>query len=105
MQPSAPAPASGSSGQAEPPITERDEDELSKTDEGDDDERVKPDKDGKEEKVDHRKRKRNRTIRSCVPCHNHKRKCDRQRPCGRCTALGLVSPPRDLADIDRDVCL
>ncbi|KIR74287.1 hypothetical protein I310_01889 [Cryptococcus deuterogattii CA1014] len=26
------------------------------------------------EKVDHRKRKRNRTIRSCVPCHNHKRK-------------------------------
>lgn len=27
-----------------------------------------------EEKVDHRKRKRNRTIRSCVPCHNHKRK-------------------------------
>jgi len=27
-----------------------------------------------EEKLDHRKRKRNRTIRSCVPCHNHKRK-------------------------------
>jgi hypothetical protein len=27
-----------------------------------------------EEKIDHRKRKRNRTIRSCVPCHNHKRK-------------------------------
>lgn len=27
-----------------------------------------------EEKMDHRKRKRNRTIRSCVPCHNHKRK-------------------------------
>lgn len=27
-----------------------------------------------EQKVDHRKRKRNRTIRSCVPCHNHKRK-------------------------------
>jgi len=25
-------------------------------------------------KMDHRKRKRNRTIRSCVPCHNHKRK-------------------------------
>jgi hypothetical protein len=24
--------------------------------------------------MDHRKRKRNRTIRSCVPCHNHKRK-------------------------------
>lgn len=29
------------------------------------------------EKVDHRKRKRNRTIRSCVPCHNHKRKVGR----------------------------
>lgn len=60
-----------------------------------------------DEKVDHRKRKRNRTIRSCVPCHNHKRKvslflarrlhfadmrnqCDRKRPCGRCIALGLV---------------
>jgi hypothetical protein len=28
----------------------------------------------REEKMDHRKRKRNRTIRSCVPCHNHKRK-------------------------------
>jgi hypothetical protein len=27
-----------------------------------------------DEKMDHRKRKRNRTIRSCVPCHNHKRK-------------------------------
>jgi ssDNA-binding Zn-finger/Zn-ribbon topoisomerase 1 len=27
-----------------------------------------------ESKMDHRKRKRNRTIRSCVPCHNHKRK-------------------------------
>lgn len=27
-----------------------------------------------ENKPDHRKRKRNRTIRSCVPCHNHKRK-------------------------------
>lgn len=30
-----------------------------------------------ESKVDHRKRKRNRTIRSCVPCHNHKRKVSR----------------------------
>ena len=30
--------------------------------------------DGEDEKIDHRKRKRNRTIRSCVPCHNHKRK-------------------------------
>ncbi|WVW84031.1 hypothetical protein I302_106059 [Kwoniella bestiolae CBS 10118] len=43
-----------------------------------------------DEKLDHRKRKRNRTIRSCVPCHNHKRRCDRKRPCGRCTALGLT---------------
>ncbi|WWD03083.1 hypothetical protein V865_001129 [Kwoniella europaea PYCC6329] len=43
-----------------------------------------------DEKIDHRKRKRNRTIRSCVPCHNHKRRCDRKRPCGRCTALGLT---------------
>ncbi|KAL7421599.1 hypothetical protein Q5752_003368 [Cryptotrichosporon argae] len=39
---------------------------------------------------DHRRRKRNRTIRSCVICHIHKRKCDRGRPCGRCTALGLT---------------
>ncbi|WVQ99584.1 hypothetical protein IAU59_006720 [Kwoniella sp. CBS 9459] len=46
--------------------------------------------DDTDEKIDHRKRKRNRTIRSCVPCHNHKRKCDRKRPCGRCTALGLT---------------
>lgn len=50
----------------------------------------------KEEPDDHRKRKRNRTIRSCVPCHNHKRKCDRKRPCSRCTALGLVSCRRYL---------
>ncbi|WWD17199.1 hypothetical protein CI109_101637 [Kwoniella shandongensis] len=56
-------------------------------------------------KIDHRKRKRNRTIRSCVPCHNHKRKCDRKRPCGRCTALGLtgtcvyeIDEARDLND-------
>lgn len=32
------------------------------------------DEDEADEKMDHRKRKRNRTIRSCVPCHNHKRK-------------------------------
>jgi hypothetical protein len=32
------------------------------------------DEEDPEEKLDHRKRKRNRTIRSCVPCHNHKRK-------------------------------
>ncbi|KAK8864494.1 hypothetical protein IAR55_001744 [Kwoniella newhampshirensis] len=60
-----------------------------------------------DEKMDHRKRKRNRTIRSCVPCHNHKRKCDRKRPCGRCTALGLtgtcvyeIDEARDLNDPD-----
>ncbi|TYJ55982.1 hypothetical protein B9479_003367 [Cryptococcus floricola] len=41
-------------------------------------------------KLDHRKRKRNRVIRSCVQCHSHKRKCDRKRPCGRCIALGLT---------------
>ncbi|WVQ80822.1 hypothetical protein IAT38_002929 [Cryptococcus sp. DSM 104549] len=63
--------------------------------------------DGGEEKMDHRKRKRNRTIRSCVPCHNHKRKCDRKRPCGRCTALGLtgtcvyeIDEARDMNDPD-----
>ena len=32
------------------------------------------DMEGYDIKTDHRKRKRNRTIRSCVPCHNHKRK-------------------------------
>lgn len=42
------------------------------------------------EKIDHRKRKRNRTIQSCLPCHQNKRKCDRKRPCSRCTALGLT---------------
>ncbi|ODN94265.1 hypothetical protein L198_05121 [Cryptococcus wingfieldii CBS 7118] len=41
-------------------------------------------------KLDHRKRKRNKVIRSCVQCHSHKRKCDRKRPCGRCIALGLT---------------
>nr|XP_018262849.1 uncharacterized protein I303_04334 [Kwoniella dejecticola CBS 10117]OBR85007.1 hypothetical protein I303_04334 [Kwoniella dejecticola CBS 10117] len=60
-----------------------------------------------DEKIDHRKRKRNRTIRSCVPCHNHKRRCDRKRPCGRCTALGLtgtcvyeIDEQRDMNDPD-----
>ncbi|WWC89229.1 uncharacterized protein L201_004147 [Kwoniella dendrophila CBS 6074] len=60
-----------------------------------------------DEKIDHRKRKRNRTIRSCVPCHNHKRRCDRKRPCGRCTALGLtgtcvyeIDEARDINDPD-----
>lgn len=35
--------------------------------------KMEPVDDG-DDKLDHRKRKRNRTIRSCVPCHNHKRK-------------------------------
>ena len=62
---------------------------------------------------DHRKRRRNRTTQSCMNCHTSKRmvltpttwppsrasslnhstpQCDRKRPCGRCTQLGLVSP-------------
>ncbi|KAJ4483364.1 hypothetical protein J3R30DRAFT_1768225 [Lentinula aciculospora] len=41
---------------------------------------------------DHRKRSRNRCIRSCINCHASKRMCDRKRPaCARCTQLGLVS--------------
>lgn len=39
-----------------------------------------------ENKPDHRKRKRNRTIRSCVPCHNHKRKVSGG-------SFGLAVPP------------
>lgn len=39
---------------------------------------------------DHRKRRRNRTTQSCLNCHTSKRMCDRKRPCGRCTQLGLV---------------
>lgn len=39
-------------------------------------------------KLDHRKRKRNRTIRSCVPCHNHKRKVsDTGHPDADCSAI------------------
>ncbi|EIM83098.1 uncharacterized protein STEHIDRAFT_63656 [Stereum hirsutum FP-91666 SS1] len=38
---------------------------------------------------DHRKRRRNRTMQSCINCHTSKRMCDRKRPCGRCTQLGL----------------
>ncbi|KAJ9090654.1 hypothetical protein QFC19_009512 [Naganishia cerealis] len=45
----------------------------------------------REAKIDHRKRKRNRTIQSCLPCHQNKRKCDRKKPCSRCKTLGLVS--------------
>lgn len=40
------------------------------------------DEDEADEKIDHRKRKRNRTIRSCVPCHNHKRKASLARSRG-----------------------
>ncbi|KAH7927114.1 hypothetical protein BV22DRAFT_1193828 [Leucogyrophana mollusca] len=40
--------------------------------------------------VDHRKRRRNRTTQSCLNCHTSKRLCDRKRPCGRCTQLGLT---------------
>ncbi|KAH9807575.1 hypothetical protein DFH28DRAFT_1004479 [Melampsora americana] len=39
---------------------------------------------------DHRKRKRNRTMQSCLPCHTNKRKCDRGRPCRRCLGLGTT---------------
>jgi hypothetical protein len=46
----------------------------------------------REDRLDHRKRKRNRTIQSCLPCHQNKRKCDRKKPCSRCKTLGLVSP-------------
>ena len=49
---------------------EDEDDELVENDEG-----AAGNEDNEEdEKMDHRKRKRNRTIRSCVPCHNHKRK-------------------------------
>ncbi|KAE9402959.1 hypothetical protein BT96DRAFT_990788 [Gymnopus androsaceus JB14] len=42
-------------------------------------------------KVDHRKRRRNRTTQSCLNCHTSKRMCDRKRPaCARCTQLGLT---------------
>ncbi|KAG2078959.1 hypothetical protein BDR04DRAFT_13433 [Suillus decipiens] len=46
---------------------------------------AKPTSDG-----DHRKRRRNRTTQSCLNCHTSKRMCDRKRPCGRCTQLGLT---------------
>lgn len=42
------------------------------------------------EVIDHRKRRRNRTTQSCLNCHTSKRKCDRKRPCHRCTQLGLT---------------
>lgn len=48
------------------------------------------DQESREDRLDHRKRKRNRTIQSCLPCHQNKRKCDRKKPCSRCKTLGLV---------------
>ncbi|POW02529.1 hypothetical protein PSHT_12071 [Puccinia striiformis] len=39
---------------------------------------------------DHRRRKRNRTMQSCLPCHTNKRRCNRGRPCERCTSLGIT---------------
>ncbi|KAJ7056160.1 hypothetical protein C8F01DRAFT_1234147 [Mycena amicta] len=39
---------------------------------------------------DHRKKRRNRTIQSCLNCHATKRMCDRKRPCSRCAQLGLT---------------
>ncbi|RXK36927.1 hypothetical protein M231_05829 [Tremella mesenterica] len=62
-----------------------------------------------EEKMDHRKKKRNRTIQSCLPCNRNKRGCDRKRPCGRCTALNMtgscvyeVDGMRDSSDVALD---
>ena len=59
-----------------------------KQEEDDDDvlEHVDPD----EEKIDHRRKRRNRTIRSCVPCHNHKRKVSMGSPLGVCEYLLIV---------------
>lgn len=39
---------------------------------------------------DHRRRKRNRTMQSCLPCHTNKRRCNRGRPCERCLSLGIT---------------
>ncbi|KAJ7913958.1 hypothetical protein B0H13DRAFT_1565294, partial [Mycena leptocephala] len=33
--------------------------------------------------------RRNRTTQSCLNCHATKRMCDRQRPCSRCSQLGI----------------
>ncbi|KAI0753946.1 hypothetical protein BC629DRAFT_1554409 [Irpex lacteus] len=55
---------------------------------------------------DHRRKRRNRTTQSCLNCHTSKRMCDRKRPCGRCTQLGLtglcvyeVDDPSQQADV------
>lgn len=37
-----------------------------------------------------RSKKRNRVMQSCVACHSQKRKCDRKRPCTRCTEHGIA---------------
>ncbi|KAG8935754.1 hypothetical protein FRC03_006438 [Tulasnella sp. 419] len=37
-----------------------------------------------------RTKKRNRVMQSCVACHSQKRKCDRKRPCTRCTEHGIA---------------
>ncbi|KAH9858817.1 hypothetical protein C2E23DRAFT_21481 [Lenzites betulinus] len=39
---------------------------------------------------EHTGKRRNRPTQSCLNCHTSKRMCDRQRPCGRCTQLGLT---------------
>ncbi|KZS93363.1 hypothetical protein SISNIDRAFT_466132 [Sistotremastrum niveocremeum HHB9708] len=45
---------------------------------------------GDQSHLDHRKRKRNRTSKSCINCRMSKRMCDRQRPaCRRCVQLGI----------------
>ncbi|TDL25372.1 hypothetical protein BD410DRAFT_718059 [Rickenella mellea] len=40
--------------------------------------------------MDHRKGRRNRATQSCLHCHTNKRKCDRKRPCQRCTQMGMT---------------
>ncbi|KAJ9099939.1 hypothetical protein QFC21_003945 [Naganishia friedmannii] len=60
------------------------------------------DSESHEAKIDHRKRKRNRTIQSCLPCHQNKRKCDRKKPCSRCKTLGLTGSCVYEVDHSRD---
>lgn len=35
-------------------------------------------------------KRRNRVLQSCIPCHELRRKCDRQRPCTRCADHGVA---------------
>lgn len=58
---------------------------------------------------DHRRKRRNRTTQSCLNCHTSKRMCDRKRPCGRCTQLGLtglcvyeVDDPNQRSDVSSE---